>query len=579
MSIALRTWLAALGLAISALVLTADADPQTLGARALVCLVVLFSHGWIVAVGERACPQRGGVDIPRFPLGPRLLTVRPGLLAQCLVPVMMLGVVTRNTLVLGVGVAIVLIVTTDVLRQSMVFVLPILGLVYALLSMDEFHTLGDLLTSAEGWVSGLMTLAIWALVLSGSLLRTDVAGTRPKAQLISFLAATPGYAGAFFLLSRTQLAGIAPDLLGLGVVLLAGGVVQTIVVGLLGGAAEIKSRSEADFPRVNPASVGMAMMPMLLPVVGCLAMLVVAMGPVPGVSATRAEWVSLMALLLIVPAIPAVGLVAAALDRLDGKPYRYARVASLSTLAVWFVIGPMALSVLYAPTGPVAAMAALFPIAGGWQPVVAQVGGTSAVLGSALGGELLLFGLPAADLCRAATLMVALPALLAAAFVRHAACGLKGTNWGTVIITLGLTVVGVVLLQPRMGPAGAACATAAAALIMFLVDGRAGEEQEEEASQSQLDALFEMEDGEQLLELDEASEVSGVSIDLDESQEAEVLPPEVVLDLEGVSLSETPEVMVTIDGEPQPEGFDLPDHGEPQMLDEEPDDEPQGIRL
>ena len=94
MSTVARTWLAGLALLFSALVLCASADPQGLGPRAMIALVVLFGHAWVVAVGERACPARGGVDIPRFSLGPRLLSVRPGLLSQCMVPVMMLGVVS-----------------------------------------------------------------------------------------------------------------------------------------------------------------------------------------------------------------------------------------------------------------------------------------------------------------------------------------------------------------------------------------------------------------------------------------------------------------------------------------------------
>jgi hypothetical protein len=480
MSTVLRTWLASIALCFSALVLTADADPQFLGTRAMLALVIVFSHAWILAVTERACPARGGVDIPRFALGPRLLSIRPGLIAQCLVPVMMLGVVTRSTLVLGLGVAVVFVLTTDALRQSLIWVIPVCAAVMGLLTMDEFHVLSDLMTSAKEWLGVGLTISVWALILGGTLLRTDVAAIKPKGQLIAFLASVPGYLGAFYIMTRTGLAGTQPGILGVAVVLLAGGLVQTVVVGFLAHAADITPRTAAEFPRVQAGSVGMGVLPLLLCVTALLGMALVTVGARGESLAGRQAWVGLMALSMLIPLVPAAALVASGLDRVDGRggSHRNRRVA-LGALGAWLVAGPMALSWIYAPNGPISQLSTLFPSIGGWKPIVSASGASSVLGGTALGGDLVLFGLPAADMCRAATLMVGSVALYSAGLVRHAACGLKGTSWGTLGIALGLQLAGIVFLQPRLGPAGAAVVTAAVCLLMLIIDARIGEEVED----------------------------------------------------------------------------------------------------
>lgn len=472
--------MASLALCFSALVLTADADPQFMGMRAMLALVIVFAHAWVLAVTERACPARGGVDIPRFALGPRLLSIRPGLIAQCLVPVMMLGVVSRSTLVLGLGVAVVFVLTTDVLRQSLIWVIPVTAAVMGLLTMDEFHVLGDLLTSAQRWMGVALTIGVWTLVLAGSLLRTDVAALKPKGQLIAFLAAVPGYLGAFYIMTRTGFAGIQPGLLGVAVVLLAGGVVQSVVVGFLSGSAEIGPRTAAEFSRVKAGSVGMGVMPMLLLVTALMTMMMVTVGARGEALAGRPVWVGLMALCMLIPLVPGAAIVASGLDRVDGRggSLRNRRIA-LGVLGAWFFAGPMALSWLYAPGGLLASLAEVFPPVGGWRPIVAESGASSFLMGTALGGDLMLFGVPAADMCRAATVMVATVSLMCAALVRHAACGLKGTTWGTLGIALVLQVAGIIFLQPQIGPGGAAVVTAAVCMLMLLVDARAGEEVED----------------------------------------------------------------------------------------------------
>jgi hypothetical protein len=564
MSTSMRTWLASIGLLFSAIVLTSEADPQFLGSRAMLALVVLFSHAWIIAVGERACPNRGGVDIPRFPLGPRLLSVRPGLLSQCLVPVMMLGVVTRNYVVLGVGVAVVLVLTTDVLRQSMIWLLPAVAVVMGLLTMDEFHTLGDLVTSAQHWVAMGVLIGLWALVLSGTLLRTDVAGLKPKGRLVANLASLPGYYLAFFVLTRTSFAGTQPDLLGLMAVLLAGGVLQTMVIGFLARSAEIKVRSEREFPSVNAVSIGIAMMPMLLCVTAMLVGTIVSMGPAAEAISNRSSWVGLMAFCLIIPLVPAVGLVSSALDRVDGRGSRRGRLCSIAGLIFWVVAGPAAMTVLYSPEGPLTMLRGMFPPVGGWQPIVAEVGGSSFLLGETFGGDLMLFGMPAADMCRSVTLMVACCALLTAGYVRHAACGLRGTTWGTVFISLGLQVLGIVLLQPRIGAVAAALVTAATCFVMHLVDKQSGEEVEE--GEDVVCAFNNFDDDDELLDEDDEPgvlepghavlppEVSSESIglDLDDEELGEPIVEPVSEPVVGVDADRSPGVPVEVAGDTPP---------------------------
>ncbi len=493
MSTVSRTWLAGLALCASALALSSDAEPQFLGTRAMVALLVVFMHAWTIAVGERACPARGGVDIPRFAIGPRLLTIRPGVIPQCLVPVMLLGVATRSPLVLGLGVAVVFVLATDVLRQSLLWTVPAVAAVMGLLTMNEFHTLGDLLVTAQSWIQSLVTVGCWVLVLAGPLLRTDVAALRPRGHLVASLAALPGYLGAVWVMTRTGFAGTQPDLLGVAVVLLAGGTFQTVVVGFLAQTAGVKPRIASDFAKVKAGSVGMALMPMLLVPTALLGMLVVSMGERGEELAVRPVWTGLMALCLMVPLVPAAALVAAGLDRIEGRPGAVRnRHIALGALGAWLFAGPMALTWMFAPDGPMASVYASFTPVGGWQPITAQGGGSSFLLGSAFGGNLMLFGVPAADMCRAATLLAGTTALLAGGLTRHAACGLKGASWGTLGVTLGLQVLGIVFLQPRVGPGGAAVATAAACLVMLLVDARAGEELEdgEEEAVCEFDGLL-----------------------------------------------------------------------------------------
>src|SRR5258706_16472697 len=89
----LRTWIAAVALAFSAFVLTLSSQPAELGGRVLAPLLVIFIVAWLIAVGESATVPRGGLRVPRFPLRPRMLLVRPGLGAQYAALGLMLGFV------------------------------------------------------------------------------------------------------------------------------------------------------------------------------------------------------------------------------------------------------------------------------------------------------------------------------------------------------------------------------------------------------------------------------------------------------------------------------------------------------
>ena len=479
MSTVFRTWLASAALCFSALVLTVDADPQFLAARAMLVMLVVFLHAWVLAVTERACPTRGGVSIPRFALGPRLLSIRPGLISQCLVPVMILGLVMRSTAVLGFGVAAVLVLTTDALRRSLIWVIPATSLVMALLTMNEFHVLGDLLTSARQWVSVGLTAGVWVLIVAGPLLRTDVASIKPKGQLIALVASAPGYLGAFYVMTQTGFAGTQPGLMGVAVVLLAGGVVQSVVLGLFAQVAQIGPRVATEFPRVQARAIGMGVMPMLLCVTALMGLVIVSVGERGDAAAARRVWAALMALCMLIPLVPAAALVASGLDRVEGRGgSRRNRALALGCLAAWFVAGPSVLSWMYAVSGPMAQLNEVFTPVGGLRPIAAGSGATSFVLGTRLGGDLSLFGLPVADICRATTLMVASVALLSTQLLRHAACGLKGSGWGLITTGLALQALGITFLQPHIGPTGAALITAASALLVLLIDARVGEKVE-----------------------------------------------------------------------------------------------------
>jgi S1-C subfamily serine protease len=452
MSTALRTWMAGFALALSALILLANANTEHLGGEASACLIVLFAYGWVLSIGERTRVQPDQQAAPRFPLVSRLLSVGSPLTSLCLVPVLFLGVVTRSTVVLLLGVGLVFAMTVDELRRFRGVLLPLLlSLPLALYAMDGSAWLPDVLMADSGWVSGPLALALLAAVVAASLLRPAIAAAGPRDQLIGFSASLVGYAAALFALG--VMAGSPPSFLALSGVLLAGSVLQSIVLRLLRVSRDIDRRPDPGDSRVNAGGIGMALLPLLLPALWLL----------------HGQPRDAL-LLLIIPAVPAVGLVASALDRLDGRPFRGSRLAALLALGLWFLAGPLVLRMLYARGGPLSTLAANFHAADSWEPVVATGDGVSAS-GIALGGQLRLLGGRAADRCREITLMVGLIGLLSAAYLRHAAPGMKGVRRIRPLCSLGLACLSLLLFAADLG---SPLAIAVSCLLMFLLDHRAG---------------------------------------------------------------------------------------------------------
>lgn len=472
MSVTSRTFLAAMILALSALILTAGASPAAVGLHLAPALVVLFVHAWVVAVAERSCPDRGGDAVPRFPLGPRLVESGVGLTGQLILPVLLLALAGRSLAVGAGGLALIMVLSTSSLRRTMPIVLPVIGAIWAVSTMDEFHTLGDLLESARGWITGVVGLALGTCVLAGPLLRSDLGGVlTPRGRLVLIMAGLPTLMAGVLLASRPDLVGAPPDMLALAGGVLIGGLAQSGLVGLLGKAGDISSRDPDDFPSCSSRDVGLAVSCMGLVVLPALAFSYVALPARFAALASAEVWTGLLCLMLIVPAVPAVVAVAWSLDRADGRtPGRAPALACAASLLLWFVFGPAMLAWMYAAGGPVAGLSGLFPGVPAPWPLEAGTAGTSSLGGTALGGSLSVYGVPLADLARAATLMLAASAALAARSMRHAAREGRGMRTGTLVLALFLSAGLAMLLMPRLGPMGAPLAVAVGCVVMLLVD-------------------------------------------------------------------------------------------------------------
>lgn len=472
MSTNLRTWLAGLALAFSALVLSGHADPVQLGINALLALVVVFTHCWMIAVAERIGPSRGGVACKRFPLGPRLLECRPLLFGQMLVPVVLFFAVTWDWRVAAIGIAIVSFLSIDMLRRWLPYLVPVAIVVHAISSMDEFHTLGDLVVTARGWVTQGLWAVLWLTMLAGPLLRTDASGRlSPSGKVVTFLAGLPAYLAGVWIFSQTDLVGLQPDLRALALTLLAGSVVQSLVVAALGRSAQLTDRDPSDLPPVSAYAVGMALMPMALPVLACLAL---EFAPLPAeieALAPAPAWVVVTMLLLIVPAVPAAAFVAASLDRVDGRSrLQGPLVLAGGALVAWFVMGPAALDALYAPGGGLESLRTIFPVEQVGVPVVSSHVASAQYTASLPGGDFGLWGLPAADLSRSITLMLFACAALASRLLRHARLGYQCLGLGTQLVALAVLAGSVFFLVPMLGPMGAPLAATLACIVALVID-------------------------------------------------------------------------------------------------------------
>ena len=471
MTTTLRTWIAAVALAFSAFVLTLSSQPEELGGRVLAPLLVIFIVAWLVAVGERATIPRGGLRLPRFPLGPRLLQVRPGLGAQYATLLLVLGVVA-GWKVAGWASLITAMITIHAVRKVAWYVVPAAWLVNTLATMPEFHTLGDLVGDAGLWIKSLAVFSLEALVLCGPLLRTDVGGPLPaRERLVTILAGLPAWGAACWVFTHTMAAGHYSDFEALAVMLLIGGLVQSLILGAINWLVPIDERSAQTLPSVSAAGVGIALMPLLLPILACAGLYVLPPSGETSFGGSPPAWIGLMAVLLIVPAVPAAGLVAAALDRLDGNG-RGMRISIVSgvLLGLWFLFGPLVLAEMYAPGRLADALRVAFPVTGGGVGAVATIIPGSSPLSGHRGGQLALFGLPAADLCRAATLMLIGLASLSARYLRHARLGQKSVGWGEHFLMAAISAAGAYVLVPRIGAVGAPLACAGASAVMLALD-------------------------------------------------------------------------------------------------------------
>jgi hypothetical protein len=470
MQTTLRSLVAAFALAFSALVLTLAVPADELAARGLLPMLVAFVIAWMVAVGERATVPRGGLRVPRFPLGQRLTQVRPGLGAQYIALLVVLGLVCGPQAAVW-GAVIVAIATVHAARKVAWFIIPGLWLVNTLATMKEFHTLGDLVKDAGEWTKALVIFGVQAIIVCGPLMRTDVGGKlRVSTRVVGFLAALPGWGAAFWLFSHTILGGHALDGEALALVMLAGGLAQSLILASMNWIAKLEDRTPENLPQVSAHAVGLALMPLLLPIVACAAMALLPLPASASFGGSSKAWAGLMIVLCIVPAVPAVGLVAASMDRVDGRGRGFtATCACGAALAAWFLIGPLVLERFYMPGGPASALRQAFDTHGKGAPLTSLVIPGGSPLSGHKGGELALFGLPAADLCRAVTLMLFGLSALCARYLRHARLGQVPAGWEGHLLLGALAGGGTWLLLPRLGPVAAplSCAGGAALLLAF----------------------------------------------------------------------------------------------------------------
>lgn len=471
MSTTLRTTLAALALAFSAFVLTLSSPAEDLAGRALVPLFAVFVLGWMIAVGERATIPRGGLRVPRFPLGPRLLQVRPGLGAQFAALIAVLFVVAGPKV--GVWAAVLTaMVSVHAVRKMAWYVVPAAWVVHTLATMDEFHTLGDLVKDAGTWTRELVVFGLSALVICGPLLRSDAGGrVSLPARLATLAAGLPAWGAAFWVFSSTFFGGQYLDLEACLVVLLTGCILQSVLLGAVTWLVDFGDRGVDSMTKASAHGVGLALMPLLLPILALASLAVLPLAPQATFGAPAAAWQGVMVVLMLVPAVAVAVMIGAALDRVDGAGSGFlATCAAGGALGAWFLVGPLVLQQLYAPDGPAAALRLAFDGKAGGPPLVSGVLPGSSPLSGQEGGQLALFGLPAADLCRAVTLMFFGLGALSARYVRHARPGQKPAGWGSHVLLLLLSAGGAWFLVPRLGAVGAPLACAASSALLLAVD-------------------------------------------------------------------------------------------------------------
>ena len=488
MSASLRTLFAAVALALSLLVLTQASDLERLGPECAIAFVVVLTHGWIIAVGERAYHIRGGTAIRRAPLGPRIIATRQSLLSQSVVLALVLGLALLDWRVAAVATGLVLVASIDLLRTIAPFAALAFLPLYGLATMSEFHVLSDLMDTAAEWLRTLVEFGILALLLSGTLLRTDVSGQLPiPAKLVAIIAGLPGYVLAPLLVRRIALLAELGPVLALLFVMVAWGLAQTFIASFAGQIVGVVDRDPRRLPPTDPRGIGQALFAMGGPILAALAFVAVQFAWVPiDVAATAgaptAAWLGVLLLLVVVPAVPAAVIVAASIDRLEQRPSIISRLTgvALSTFALvalvaWGVAGPTALAWMYAPGGLLEWVSAVFGIALPVEPLVLLTDGV-----------LFIGGLPAEPMLHAVTAMVGACALLASRYMARATAGQGGITWGHCVLQLVLQGAATVWLLTHLGPVGAPLAAAGAAAALWMLD-LVGAARSPAASRSKLD--------------------------------------------------------------------------------------------
>ena len=497
MSTSLRCWLAGSALAFSAVVLTAALGAEQIGAQAGLVLLAVFLNAWIIAVGEHAAGNTGALRVRRFPLGGRLLRAYPGLQGQMMHFILIVGLVTGSWAAAGWALLVLAVLSLEVVRRAAWVIVPVAVVVQALLGMDEFHSLGDLVGTAQGWVTSAVLVGVQVLVICGPLMRVDAAGRlgwlgRP----LALLASLPGYAGAFWLASRPPFAGQLSPLQALLVVLLAGGIVQALLLSLFSWAGEVRTRAGEELPDASPRGVGMALLPMLLP-----ALAPVLPQFVPGSEGSPLAWGGLAALLLVVPAVPAAAWIASAIDRLDGREAWLGTSVAACALLAWLAFCPTLVGRMYAADGTAAKLHAAFPVGG--EVVLAKTVDAPARpdAGLASGGraapglEVVLHDLPASELARSLAALTFAAALLSVRWMRHARPLQRPASWIEFYVLAAAAGGAAWWLLPRHGLPGAVLGMAGACGLMLFLDlfhseirpPEPPEEPDEEAEPPELD--------------------------------------------------------------------------------------------
>src|SRR5262249_51280641 len=116
----------------------------------------------------------------------------------------------------------------------------------------------------------LVVFGIQAILVCGPALRTDVGGKlKLGARIAAFAAGLPGWLVAFWVFSHTLLGGHKLDGDALAMTILAGGLAQSLLLATVNWMIKLEDRTPENLPHVSAHGVGLALMPLLLPIAAC----------------------------------------------------------------------------------------------------------------------------------------------------------------------------------------------------------------------------------------------------------------------------------------------------------------------